>query len=310
MALVVLALAPARASGEAPRRLLFAGNSYLGAGNPAVTAVALTRRIAELDGHPAPLYDTHIAGGATTSDHRYGGAGLAPMAWWDGRQHRGVIWESPVVQGVARWDAMVLQGQSLEATEVGDVPTFRANCTALAVALRLHSPQAVTLLHETWARPWGHPAYLEQWTGPPAMQQDIHQAYVLGVLDLRAALGPSAGALAAAGQGWRLGSWRSDARGLYAYLASGHVDHHAGSRGKLLQAFVIYRAIYRDHVDDILSRDPAGVAALLADLNRWPTGAELPLDQADWIAATDLAERLQEPPALRGVRASPSRVEE
>ena len=99
------------------------------------------RRIAEEAGHPTPNVYERFATGQGLSFHAT-----------DPVQVGAITSSLPPGQ---EWDVVVMQGQSLEATNtLGNPQAFRNDAVTIANNVRSHSPNATSVLHQTWSR-WG-----------------------------------------------------------------------------------------------------------------------------------------------------------
>jgi hypothetical protein len=174
------------------KNLLFYGNSYSqrngGVGD-------LVRLLAIEAGLPAPTIVKRYVSSADLQFHAT-----------DSTQVTAITTTLPVGQ---RWDYVVMQGQSLEATAaMGDPVQFRAAALQILGNVRNHSPQAKAVLYQTWARAVGHFLYPGTFATPRVMHDEIRANYLLARADLNAAYGASAAVNAAVGDGVALLGWQ------------------------------------------------------------------------------------------------------
>lgn len=192
LALLTFALALAAPSFAQGKNLLFYGNSY-SSRNGGVAD--LVRLLAIEAGLPAP---TIVKRYVSSADLQYHATNSAQVA--------AITTSLPVGQ---RWDYVVMQGQSLEATAASGDPTlFRASALQILGNVRNHSPQAKAVLYQTWARAVGHFLYPGTFATPRAMHDEIRANYTLARQDLVAAYGPGAAVDAAVGAGVALLGWQ------------------------------------------------------------------------------------------------------
>jgi hypothetical protein len=186
-----------------------------------------------------------------------------------------------------RWDFVVMQGQSLEATAAsGDPALFRASALQILGNVRNHSPQAKAVLYQTWARAVGHFLYPGTFASPRAMHDEIRANYTLARQDLVAAYGPGAAVDAAVGAGVALLGWQPSFYDPDLF--------HPLPPMTLLAGMCLFTAIYNVRVCP-LSPNFAGSGALVA----WLAG--IGIGQADWDQMAGLADLC----AARSVRPFP-----
>ena len=163
--------APAEAepSPDAPRDLLFFGNSFTRFNG----VPELVGSIAAAARHPSPNVVTQLVDGA----------GLA--------YHLDVVraaGTSSVVDAAPRgsWDTVIVQGHSLEPTRLGDAAAFRAGVAGLVERVRAHSPAAGAVLYQTWARGPLSPVYPSPFASPADMHAELRAGYATARADLAA----------------------------------------------------------------------------------------------------------------------------
>ena len=225
------------------------------------------RRIAEEAGHPTPNVYERFATGQGLSYHAT-----------DPVQVGAITSSLPPGQ---EWDVVVMQGQSLEATNtLGNPQAFRNDAVTIANNVRSHSPNATSVLHQTWSRAQGHFFYLGTFTGPLAMHQEIRDSYKLAAMDIEAAHGAGAAALARAG----------DTVALLEFEPSLYASDlfHPGPKTTLLASMCLYTSIYRQRICDIQANLSYG-SPLMAWLSN------IGLSAADWRAMSGIADRCADP---------------
>lgn len=268
---VCTALLAVAAAAQGPgKNLLFYGNSYSfyhgGVGE-------LVRLLAIETGLPAPTVVTRYVPGASLQYHATNGAQVAAIAN-----------SLPAGQ---RWDAVVMQGQSLEATAaLGDPALFRASALQILGNVRNHSPQAKAVLYQTWARAAGHFLYPGTFATPRAMHDEIRGNYLLARNDLNAAYGAGAATHAAVGDGVALLGWQPS-------FYDPDLFHPAPAM-TLLAGMCLFTAIYNVRVCP-LNPNFAANGALVAWL------AAIGVGPADWDRMAGLADLC----AARSVRPFP-----
>ena len=177
-----------------------------------------------------------------------------------------------------KWDFVIMQGHSLEATaSYGDPASFRANAVAILTNVRVHSPDAKAVMYQTWARGPGFSGYPGTYANPYEMHTQIHANYQLAVDDINAAFGPGTAFRAAAG----------DAVALHAFDSALYTadQSHPNPPISLMAAMAFYQAIYRGRVCDI-TPDFAGSSNLATKLT------SLGLTASDWLQYGGVAERI------------------
>ncbi len=143
--LVMLYLMPWSMAAEKkePQRILFIGNSYTGVNQ----LPNIFKEIVTSAGHAAPVIQASHPGGRTLE------------------QHLGIVASTQKIQE-GKWDVVVLQGQSQEASlaEVneGIRNSFLTSGKSLCEMIRKTSPDARIVWYQTWAR------HAEYWKNPKA----------------------------------------------------------------------------------------------------------------------------------------------
>lgn len=219
LGLALCALATAVAA-DAPKRILFIGNSYTGVNQLPV----VFGEILKSAGADAPVIKSNTPGGQTLM------------------QHCTVQPKSLAAIDEGSWDVVVLQGHSQEAAraEVNEKirADFLAGARQLCERVRAKSPAARIYFYETWAR---HPDF---WTArdfnaevgkdPKEMQARIRKWYA------EAAKLCQATAVVPAGDAWELNDLEAAPLRLHQKDNS-----HPEFIGTYLNALVFYRAIYQ-----------------------------------------------------------------
>ncbi len=266
---LALSLAPTLTA-QTAKNLLFYGNSY-SARNGTVGDVV--RLLAVEAGHPAPVTIQRLVSSQDLHFHATDPTQVAAIG-------------NSLPPG-RRWDAVVMQGQSLEATAArGDPSLFRSSAVAILGNVRAHSPAAQAILYQTWARALGHPLYPVPFTSPRAMHDEIRGNYARAAADLDAAFGSGSASLARAGDCVALLEWDPT------YYESDL--HHPAPAVTVLAGMTLFTAIYRQPVCGIAPDFNAG-GPLVSRL------ASLGLGQADWNRLAGLADRC----AARDLRSYP-----
>ena len=219
--LSALILAQPDATAQRPLNLLFYGNSY---SLDNATIPAMVKAIAAEAGQPVPNVVPRLFGGSDLAFHRADPAQVAAI--------------SNSLPPGERWDYVVIQGLSVEATgDQGDPAAFRANALGIVANVRAHSPAARAILFQTWARGPGHPFYPAAFPSPLAMHNEIHGNYALAAVDIDIAFGVGTARVARAGE--------AVARLAFA-AAYYHPDlSHPAREMTLLAAMTIYSAIWQ-----------------------------------------------------------------
>lgn len=264
LAATALAFAsPCEAQGK---NLLFYGNSYSSRNGSVANMV---QQIAMQAGHPAPTIVKRLAGGQNLQHHATNSGQIAAI--------------SSSLPGNQTWDFVVMQGQSLEATQTLGNPTlFRTSAQNIANNVRSHSPAAKAVLYQTWARSLGHQFYPATFASPTPMHHEIRDNYRLATADINALFGPGAARTAAVGDG--------DGVALLEWMPSFYDPDlfHPAPMMTLLAGMSLYTSIYQEQVCNI----PVSFAQGGALVN-WLAG--LGLTENGWHAMAAIADRCAEP---------------
>ena len=263
-ALATALLALAAAVSAQGKNLLFYGNSY-SAYNGSVAEIV--QRIATEAGQPSPTIVNRLVGGQNLNYHATNAGQVAAI--------------SNSLPAGQQWDFVVMQGQSLEATQTAGNPgQFRSRAVAIANNVRNHSPLAKSVLYQTWARAAGHFVYPATFAAPMSMHNEIRDNYRLAAADIRAQFGTDTARLAAVGDGVAMLSWQPS------YYAP-DLTHPAATM-TLLASMCIYSAIYEQRICDLAP--DFGQGGLLVT---WLTGIGLGDD--DWHEMAAIADRVAAP---------------
>ena len=137
---------------------------------------------------------------------------------------------------------MVLQDFSTWPTHIGNLPQHLSSSLGLYQAVAAHSPNVVPIMFETWARGFGHPFYTGSNPafpgGPAQMQQELRDGYRMSTQNINTTVGVDLAKYAPVGDAWEYAGWPAN------FYGDG--DYHAGNRGTLLNALVLYGTIYND----------------------------------------------------------------
>jgi hypothetical protein len=218
---------------ESPKNLLFFGNSFTLYNN----VPSLVADVAQAEGHPRPNVYTQANYGWNLTDH------LNKLTA-DGSAN---IIQSSLPAG-ASWSDVVYQDYSTRplndtaAPVYGDPAGFRRDAAALLQQVHAYSPGVVAVPLETWARGYDNTTfYPAAYSEPGAMQYDLFYHYTQAANDAAAAYGPASVSLAKVGEGWRALNWQRD-------LYDGPDEYHPSPKGSMLDALIVYRAIYHSNV--------------------------------------------------------------
>jgi hypothetical protein len=262
-AAVFALLASDQAASQAKNVLLY-GNSfsfYNGGVGPGL------RRVAEAAGHPTPNVYERLSSGQTMSYHATNPSQVAAIS-------------NSLLPG-QEWDAVVMQGQSLEATAtLGNPLQFRNRALTIATNVRNHSPGAIAVLYQTWARAQGHFFYPGTYPAPLAMQAEINAGYQLAADAINASMGSGAAEVARVGDGVALLEFEQS------YYAADLF--HPGPATTVLASMCLFTAIYGERACDIQADLSAG-GPLIAWLSN------IGLAAADWRAMAAIADRCARP---------------
>jgi lysophospholipase L1-like esterase len=201
--------------------VLFIGNSFTFASHgketePAGGVPELFARIARQDGH-TPEVKMVATSGATMRQHFNNEHG-----------------EITAIQS-KKWDYVVLQGHSLEATTAFSHPgEFLEYSKKIAEVIKQNNPATKIVLYETWAYPKAHAVYPKKLADQAQMLEQIASGY--------RALAREIGATAIAPVGDAFYEAQNGPRHYDLYAPNN--DHHANDTGYTLSALVIARTIY------------------------------------------------------------------
>lgn len=224
-ALLSATLACVGAAIAAPYNLLFYGNSFtLGQGSSR-SVPALVKDIAVAAGHESPYVINAAISGWYLTQHLASNTSVITTSIPPGQ----------------RWDYVVLQDYSTQPTHIGSLPTHLSSYAAMFEKVRDHSPAALAIGFETWARAPGHAYYAGPNPpfpgGPTQMQQELRAGYDQSTANVNALYGAGTSRIAPVGDAWENANWQN----LH------YTDlYHAQNRGTLLAALVIYGTIYND----------------------------------------------------------------
>jgi hypothetical protein len=219
--LVALFLCILGTSGAQAQSVLFIGNSYtyghFGVQTQPMGGVPeLFARIAQQDGH-SPEVKMVAPGGTTMHQHFDNGAG-----------------EITAIQS-KKWDYVVLQGHSLDATTSAPHPgEFLEYGQKMAAIIRQNNPATKIVLYETWAYPKAHQVFPAKFANQSEMLDQIAAGYrTLGEVIKATAIAPVGDAFFQAANCPRH----------YDVYAPKN-DHHSNDTGYMLSALVFARSIY------------------------------------------------------------------
>lgn len=190
-------------------RVLFIGNSYTYVNDLPGAVARIAAEGAGDEGRPTIAVDSAVEGGATLQLH-----------WERMRQDR---------VRMGPWDAVVLQGQSVE--PILSFQSFDSYARRFAAVIRGEGARVV--YYATWARRPGDAVYAQAWSGGSfaAMTARLDNAYRLAAMN-------TAGELAAVGARWA--DARADHPAIDLYDPDGS---HPSVAGTFLAACVMYRAL-------------------------------------------------------------------
>ena len=209
--------------------LLFFGNSF-SIGNDLTYDVG---RIAQADGHDTPTIVSDLAGGKDVDYH------IAEVQ----KSPENNVAHADLAGG--KWDFVIVQGYSTEATHVGDPEDFVDDMVTMANLVRNHAngQGAKLVLFETWARQPGHSFYPATFDDAAAMQAEIRTNYRAAQQAVDADAGKSVALYAPVGDAFEKAEFDGSLYGSDLY--------HASNAGSLLGSMMIYRTIYGEDVSDI-----------------------------------------------------------
>ena len=240
----ISAAAVSAPAAETPLNLLFFGNSFTqgyapgtapGGGDLYYNVPDAIKSYAVADGHVAPRIVQETLGGSNLSYH-VTQAQTKPQ-------------ETVANTGGSPWSYVVLQDESLRPADKTSDPAaiaqFRADAKTLSDLVRSNnSPNAGTIMYQTWARAPASTVYPGTYTTPAAMQADLVKNYALASTNLNTAYGYGESSVAPVGEAF--GELNFDSTSLYNADA-----RHSTMFGYRLSAAVLYRTIYGEKISDI-----------------------------------------------------------
>ncbi len=247
------------------KRILIFGNNLFSQDNiPNMLA-----NLAAAAGHPRPLVVADTASGRTLAQSatRVNSATLSYL----NIQH-------PDLTGTNTWDEVVMQGDFIAPTHLGDPAAYSANLNTLWSAVKNHSSgkgaSAHAVVFQTFAHAAGHACYPDDFADPAAMQAEIDANTASALADLLAADPASGARLAPVGDAFAF-------TGFEPALYASNLQMPANV-GPELVALVLYKTIYGQSARDIPyeAADSAGVNGI---------------SEPDWIKVTHWADGLAAP---------------
>jgi hypothetical protein len=157
--------------------------------------------------------------------------------------------ELPTIRS-RKWDYVVLQGQSLEATDAARRPgDFVEFGKKFAEVIRQNNPATKVVLYETWAYPKGHPKYADNFGEQSKMLEQISAGYKSLAREIDGAIVAPVG-----------DAFYEAENGAHHYdLYAAKDNHHANDTGYTLSALVLVRSIYGEL--------PAKITPVLTDVS-------------------------------------------
>lgn len=257
-AVVLLALLTAVTAQAQPKNVLFYGNSFtLGFGSTR-SVNALFDDIAVAAGQEDPLVQSAAASGQS-------------IGWHLDNNTNAIFTLIPPDRD---WDFIVMQEHSTKLTRAfgtypASIEESKADVVGLYNRATDRSPDVVPVLYETWARGPGHEFYTGAtplFSDPAEMQAEVRDGYDVLKSEIDASVSADLALIAPVGDAWENANYDNlHANDLW----------HAGNRGTLLAALVIYGTVYGDLTSDI---DLSGV---LASLNLTPADGSFLTAAAD-----------------------------
>lgn len=239
---------PPTTPGEVAKKILFIGNSFTMYND----VPGLVATIAQADGHPRPITAGELHLGWGLADH------INQINTVEGSS-------APIYSQV--FDDVIFQDLTERATtSAGDVAGFRSDALKIIGMVKTHSPNVHVIGFETWARGPSNPVYPSIFTQPSQMESQLLAGYTLSRNDFNAQKSGSA-EVSPAGEAFAALGWD---RSLY----DGDDEYHAGPKGSLLAALMLYKTTYHDNVSDIPAATVSGTLAALG------------LSAADWATLT------------------------
>lgn len=239
---------------EAPRRVLWFGNSFTFVRD----VIQRFSDLAVLAGHPRPVVVAQLEGGTDVRWH-------LTMA----QSHPANTVDSPKVKiGAEGFTDVVIQGQSLESTS-----RFRENFVSSVeqlyafVRAQPKGEKARCVLYETWARQPGHVEYPRFFPSADVMQDEVTAGYAQAAERLRARWGKEAVVIAPGGAAYRRLGY---ARDLY-----GPDLYHQSGMGAQLLAMQLFSTIYGEDVAKTVSFSAANKSG-------WTVGSRVRQKDEEW----------------------------
>ncbi len=236
----------------AQKNILFFGNSFTRYNNVTGTVA----NIADAGGFDKPNIGGRLADGNTLAQH------ITAMVN-DGTS-------SVIYTGIGssdNWDFVVEQEYSTKPTSIGDPSAFRADALSLFNLVKARSENVTAVMFETWARPNLCPPYGSTFINLEDMQLQLFTNYSLAVTNI-VDTSSSRAILAPVGNGFELAGFP-----LSIYASD---KYHAGPKGSLLEAMIIYASIYGNTLSSIPKNN---LSVLLAEagvsLNDWEYAAPI-----------------------------------
>lgn len=263
--IVCVTLTSRYSSAQAPKDILFYGNSFTNATccGSTVSVPNMFRAVAVSAGQPTPRIINASVDGQTLQWHLTSASQLQRIT-------------TGIVAG-EKWEHVVLQDFSTWPTHIGNLPQHISSSLALYQAVAAHSPNVVPVMYETWARGYGNAFYTGGAPsfpgGPTQMQQELRDGYQQSTANINSVAGSSIAKLAPAGDAWELANFPANFYGDGSY--------HASNRGSLLNALVLYGTIYDD--------------STVSDINLTSVLTPLGLTAADGVFLTSLADAVLAP---------------
>ena len=250
-----------------PKDILWYGNSFTNATccGSSVSVPVTLGALAVAAGHPAPRNRNAAVNGQSLQFHLTSNTGVITTGIVAGEQ----------------WEHVVLQDFSTIPTHIGNMAQHLSSSLGLYQAVAAHSPGVQAIMYETWSRGYGNGFYTGGSPafpgGPAQMQQELRDGYQASTANIQSVGGPQAVRLAAAGDAWELANWPAN------FYGDG--DYHASNRGTLLNALVLYTAIY----DDPTTSD-INLSTILTPLGLTAADGVFLTGLADTIAARQIPE--------------------
>ena len=145
-----------------------------------------------------------------------------------------------------KWDWVILQDFSSEATHVGNLDSFFQSSEAFCEMIARNSPATKVVLYETWARPAGSAFYTGTSTArtfidAKQMNEEIRANYRQLAGKLRKMEPKSEIVIAPVGEAFEISAKEHPEIKLY-----NADEHHANVAGDYLASLVIYNSLYRE----------------------------------------------------------------